>query len=139
MWRENADDASFCQNCGQSLRTGSTPEERKLVSILFVDIVGSTASADRADPEDVRDRLGLFFEAVREQVERYVRSPTARWRIRSALGSARYATGDDAGAESAYREAAEVIRAYAATLTDEHAAGFLDAEPVREALAGGAG
>jgi class 3 adenylate cyclase/tetratricopeptide (TPR) repeat protein len=69
--RENADDASFCQNCGQSLRTGSAPEERKLVSVLFVDIVGSTASADRADPEDVRDRLRLFYETVREQVEHY--------------------------------------------------------------------
>jgi class 3 adenylate cyclase/tetratricopeptide (TPR) repeat protein len=69
--RENDDDASFCQACGQPLRPVAAPEERKLVSILFVDIVGSTASADGADPEDVRDRLRLFYETVRAQVERF--------------------------------------------------------------------
>jgi len=69
--RENGDDASFCQACGRPLRKEATPEERKLVSILFVDVVGSTASADGADPEDVRDRLRVFYEAVREQVQRF--------------------------------------------------------------------
>src|SRR6266516_7246894 len=46
-------------------------EERKLVSVLFVDIVDSTAHAERADPEDVRERLRLFFDTFRAQVERF--------------------------------------------------------------------
>ena len=61
-------------------------------------------------------------------------SPAARWQIRSLLGHARYATADDDGAASAYAEASDVIRAYSTNLTPEHAAGFLQAEPVREVL-----
>ena len=56
-------------------RTSSPPsrprEERKFVSVLFVDMVGSTAHADGADPEDVRDRNQLYYEEVRERIERY--------------------------------------------------------------------
>lgn len=44
-------------------------EERKLISVLFVDMVGSTARAHGADPEDVRDVLRRFQRPVREQVE----------------------------------------------------------------------
>ena len=61
-------------------------------------------------------------------------TPSLRWQHRVALGRTRYATGDDDGAASAYAEAADVIRGYAATLTPEHAASFLGAEPVRDAL-----
>jgi class 3 adenylate cyclase len=71
--RENADDARFCQGCGAALGEAPSPddpspeerEERKVVSALFVDVVGSTARADGADPEDVRDELRTFYEAVR--------------------------------------------------------------------------
>jgi class 3 adenylate cyclase/tetratricopeptide (TPR) repeat protein len=62
-------------------------------------------------------------------------TPILRWQHRVALGRTRYATGDDDGAATAYAEAADVIRTYAATLTPEHAASFLGAEPVRQALA----
>jgi adenylate cyclase len=53
------DGARFCPACGNELSGGTGQEERKLVSILFVDVVGSTARADGADPEDVRDRNQL--------------------------------------------------------------------------------
>ena len=46
-------------------------EERKLVSILFVDQVGSTPRADGADPEDVRDRNRIYYEETRARIERY--------------------------------------------------------------------
>src|SRR5262245_49877978 len=46
-------------------------EERKLVSVLFVDIVDSTAHAEATDPEDVRERLQLFFETFRSRVEHF--------------------------------------------------------------------
>jgi class 3 adenylate cyclase/tetratricopeptide (TPR) repeat protein len=61
-------------------------------------------------------------------------TPSIRWQHRTVLAKARYATGNDDAAGTAFREAADVIREYAATLSAEHAAGFLDAEPVREAL-----
>jgi class 3 adenylate cyclase/tetratricopeptide (TPR) repeat protein len=46
-------------------------EERKLVSILFVDQVGSTSRADGADPEDVRDRNRIYYEETRARIERH--------------------------------------------------------------------
>jgi len=45
--------------------------ERKLVTVLFMDVVGSTALADGADPEDVSEFLGTFFRPVREEVQRF--------------------------------------------------------------------
>jgi class 3 adenylate cyclase/tetratricopeptide (TPR) repeat protein len=46
-------------------------EERKLVSVLFVDVVGSTARADGADPEDVRDLNQLYYGETRARIERH--------------------------------------------------------------------
>ena len=63
--------ARFCASCGHELATIAPREERKFVSILFVDMVGSTASADGADPEDVRERNQLYYEVVRESIERF--------------------------------------------------------------------
>jgi class 3 adenylate cyclase/tetratricopeptide (TPR) repeat protein len=65
------DGARFCPSCGNELSVGTGQQERKLVSILFVDVVGSTARADGADPEDVRDRNQLYFSDARERIERH--------------------------------------------------------------------
>ena len=56
---ENADEARFCSSCGTAIsaRSPAGGEERKVVSVLFVDLVGFTAQSDRADPEDVRATL----------------------------------------------------------------------------------
>ena len=65
-------DARFCNSCGASLEAQSTPrEERKLVSILFVDLVGFTARSDRADPEDVRDALQVYHASAKRRIEQY--------------------------------------------------------------------
>ncbi len=71
--RENPDDAAFCAGCGSPLVTTGMParEERKVVSVVFVDLVGSTARAERLDPEDVRAVLGPFHERVRRELERF--------------------------------------------------------------------
>jgi class 3 adenylate cyclase/tetratricopeptide (TPR) repeat protein len=61
--------ARFCPTCGAE--QAAHQEERKLVSVLFVDMVGSTARADGADPEDVRDRNQLYFTDARERIEHY--------------------------------------------------------------------
>ena len=68
----NAPDARFCSSCGARLEVSGGPrEERKLVSVLFVDLVGFTTRSDGADPEDVRDALRLYHADAKERIERY--------------------------------------------------------------------
>jgi class 3 adenylate cyclase/tetratricopeptide (TPR) repeat protein len=66
---ENSDTAKFCSNCGASLTpVGARREERKVVSVVFVDLVGSTARAESSDPEDVRALLRVYHEKAREEL-----------------------------------------------------------------------
>ena len=44
-------------------------EERKIISVLFVDLVGFTSRAERMDVEDVRAMLAPFYALVRERLE----------------------------------------------------------------------
>jgi class 3 adenylate cyclase/tetratricopeptide (TPR) repeat protein len=67
---ENAADARFCSSCGNRLGAAAE-EERKLVSVLFVDLEGFTASSDDADPEDVRDLLEAYHASAKECIEQY--------------------------------------------------------------------
>ena len=70
--RENPDDARFCNACGATLAAESRPrEERKVVTAVFVDLVGSTARAEQLDPEDVRALLRRYHETLRRELERY--------------------------------------------------------------------
>ena len=69
---ENPERARFCLACGAEL--GAAPaagEERKVVSVLFVDLVGFTDRSDRADPEDVRATLRPYHERVKADIERF--------------------------------------------------------------------
>jgi class 3 adenylate cyclase/tetratricopeptide (TPR) repeat protein len=70
--RENTDDARFCSNCGSALGAAPTGarEERKVVSVLFADLVGFTSRSERLDPEDVRATLTPYFVRLREELER---------------------------------------------------------------------
>lgn len=47
------------------------PEERKLVSILFADVTGSTALSDGLDPEDVRALMSCYYEHARRIIPAY--------------------------------------------------------------------
>jgi class 3 adenylate cyclase/tetratricopeptide (TPR) repeat protein len=67
----NPPDARFCKRCGSQLQHVAAGEERKLVSVLFVDLVNFTARSDRADPEDVRDALRLYHKEAKRCVEEY--------------------------------------------------------------------
>ena len=66
-------DARFCSSCGAVLDTAAAPpvpvEERKVVTVVYADLVGSTAAADGADPEDVRARLGRYHARLRRELE----------------------------------------------------------------------
>jgi class 3 adenylate cyclase len=70
---ENPDHARFCLSCGVALAEAPVrrAEERKVVSILFVDLVGFTASSDRADPEDVRATLRPYHARLKQEIEHF--------------------------------------------------------------------
>jgi class 3 adenylate cyclase/tetratricopeptide (TPR) repeat protein len=69
---ENAARSRFCGSCGARLDDQAAPrEERKLVSVLFVDLVGFTARSDGADPEDVRESLQLYHGEAKRRIEQY--------------------------------------------------------------------
>ena len=68
---ESPDRARFCLACAAPLTEQARPEERKVVSVLFVDLVGFTAGADAADPEDVRATLRPYHARVRDEIERF--------------------------------------------------------------------
>ncbi len=60
--------ARFCPNCGTPLSTTLGTEERKMVTVLFADLVDSTGLAQRLDPERAREVLGGFFDAASEEL-----------------------------------------------------------------------
>jgi class 3 adenylate cyclase/tetratricopeptide (TPR) repeat protein len=60
--------ARFCPNCGASVGPLVGTEERKMVTVLFADIVDSTGLGDRLDPERAREVLGQFFGAASEEL-----------------------------------------------------------------------
>ncbi len=70
---DNADSAKFCSECGTALAATAAPrrEERKVVTVVFADLVGSTARAERLDPEDVQAILAPYHDRLRSELERH--------------------------------------------------------------------
>jgi class 3 adenylate cyclase len=60
--------ARFCPNCGAAAMPLVDTEERKMVTVLFTDLVDSTALAQRLDAERAREILGRFFDAASEEL-----------------------------------------------------------------------
>ncbi len=90
----NLPNAKFCMECGTQLGgsavaasggptvagrltpavtqpEGEPVAERRLVSVVFADLVGFTPYAEQQDAEDVRDTLSRYFDLARETVDRY--------------------------------------------------------------------
>ena len=70
---ENPDTSRFCGMCGTALTPAAAPlrEERKVVTIVFTDLVGSTERAEGLDPEDVRATLSTYYAQLRAELERH--------------------------------------------------------------------
>jgi class 3 adenylate cyclase/tetratricopeptide (TPR) repeat protein len=82
---QNAPGAKFCVECGTNLLGPGPPAptpapaaepaagsaERRLVSVLFADLVGSTTLAEDRDPEESRDLLSRYFDIASELIGRY--------------------------------------------------------------------
>jgi class 3 adenylate cyclase/tetratricopeptide (TPR) repeat protein len=71
--QENPEGFRLCGMCGAALTPAAAPsrEERKVVTILFTDLVGSTARAEGLDPEDVRATLSAYYARLRSELERH--------------------------------------------------------------------
>jgi class 3 adenylate cyclase/tetratricopeptide (TPR) repeat protein len=127
---EQASSASFCSSCGSALdagarrsEPGSDQEERRVVTVLFADLVGSTALGERLDPEDVRTLQGELFALVNAEVERFggVSEKFAGDAVLAVFGVPRTHEDD---AERAVRAALAVqaaFRAYEEVVRDRHA------------------
>ncbi|MGH3078828.1 MAG: adenylate/guanylate cyclase domain-containing protein [Gaiellaceae bacterium] len=70
---ENAETAKFCSECGAALAAPpiAQREERKVVTVVFADMVGSTERAEQLDPEDVRALLAPYHARLRHELERH--------------------------------------------------------------------
>ena len=67
---ESADPFRFCPECGAQA-DGRGREQRKVVTVLFCDVVGSTALGDSVDAEALRTLLARYFERMTSIVERH--------------------------------------------------------------------
>ena len=67
----NPEGMRFCGNCGAPLAGPPRREERKLVTLLFADVVGSTRIATAVDPERLHAQMRRFFAIAQEEIERF--------------------------------------------------------------------
>jgi len=125
---ENVPGQRFCGECGTPLTaTAASPAEpppapapaaeRRLVSVLFADLVGFTSASEKRDAEETRDLLSRYFETCRRLIELY--GGTVEKFIGDAVMAVwgtPVATEDDA--ERAVRAALDLVAAVSA-LGDE--------------------
>src|SRR5213595_1233784 len=69
--QENPACARFCFSCGNPFDEAPAREERKVVTVLFADLVGFTSRAEQMDPEDVRALLAPYHRRLRSELERF--------------------------------------------------------------------
>ena len=76
---ENEPNAKFCGGCGRSTAAPAAvpappradTAERRQLSVMFCDLVGSTALASRLDPEDMREVIGAYHRCVADTIGRH--------------------------------------------------------------------
>ena len=112
----------FCGECGGTLAVPPEPAtravgsvaapaaERRIVSVLFVDLVGFTAASEGRDAEDTRELLTRYFDLARTTIERY------GGRVEKFIGDAVMAlwgapVAQEDDAERAVRAALDLVRA----------------------------
>ena len=71
--RENAAESRFCASCGSLLAEPGrgAAETRKIVTVLFSDLAGSTALGDELDPESLRQLMTRYFQEMGVVVRRH--------------------------------------------------------------------
>ena len=72
--KELSGDFLFCPFCGAAVTGASSApvhEQRKVVTVLFCDVTGSTAMGERLDPESLRRVMSRYFAEMRTALERH--------------------------------------------------------------------
>jgi class 3 adenylate cyclase len=69
--QENPAGFRFCGRCAAALPVAATAEVRKTVTVVFCDLVGSTALGERTDPEVLRELMGRYHAELRTILERH--------------------------------------------------------------------
>ena len=69
--QENPAGFSFCGKCGAALAAEAATDVRKTVTVVFCDLVGSTALGDQADPEVLREQMTRYHAELRAILERH--------------------------------------------------------------------
>jgi class 3 adenylate cyclase len=69
--QESPDTFLFCGRCGTAFAAEPAREERKVVTVLFTDLVGFTGRSEQLDPEDVRATLSPYYTRLRGEIERH--------------------------------------------------------------------
>ncbi|MFD8396543.1 adenylate/guanylate cyclase domain-containing protein [Streptomyces sp. NPDC059680] len=64
-------DAHFCPYCGERYTDEEAYEVRRVVSVVFCDLVGSTALSEQLDPEPLRSLVGSYYQRMRHTLEHY--------------------------------------------------------------------
>src|SRR5690348_17013311 len=117
-------DERFCGECGTALTGNPAPEslestaaeavtERRLVSVLFADLVGFTPLSESRDPEEVRELLSRYFDTCRRLIGIY--GGTAEKFIGDAVMAVwGTPTAQEDDAERAVRTALDLVTAVAA-------------------------
>ena len=103
--------------------SGAPVSERRLVSVLFADLVGFTTYSEHRDPEETRELLSRYFDSARQVIDRY--GGTIEKFIGDAvmaLWGAPVAREDDA--ERAVRAALELVEAVASLQGEAGPAGL---------------
>jgi class 3 adenylate cyclase/tetratricopeptide (TPR) repeat protein len=70
----NSATSSYCGTCGSALavaRRAPGAAERRVISVVFADLVGFTSRAERLDPEDVQSILTPYYARLRRELERF--------------------------------------------------------------------
>jgi len=66
-----ASTARFCSACGASIRVEPATSQRRQLTVLFCDMVGSTELSERLDPEDLGDLLNSYQRVCRDAIVRH--------------------------------------------------------------------
>jgi class 3 adenylate cyclase/tetratricopeptide (TPR) repeat protein len=61
--------ARFCPSCGAVVTRPTATDERKVVTVLFADLVDSTGLSQRLDPERAREVLGRFYDVTVDELQ----------------------------------------------------------------------
>ena len=117
--RANAFGSQFCSGCGASLTTGTAPPivpltgrtaERRVVTVMFCDLVGSTAMTIGRDPEDVLETMLTYTRRATSIIEANA-GLVSQYRGDGIVAYFGYPTSGENDADRAIRAALELINA----------------------------